>query len=161
MYAGKRGFTLVEVIIVVAIIGVLSAISIPQYQQYTLVAKRAEVPVNVDGIRVAEVAYWYAFDTYVTEQTWNPDSSPGRKARSWTTGTGFEDLGWAPDGEVRGSYRVKQRAAKAQGIGIGLLKHQKNVTISGKCDVDGDGTEAEFKATLDDLSEMQTDINVF
>jgi type IV pilus assembly protein PilA len=54
----QKGFTLIELMIVVAIIGILAAIAIPAYQDYTIRSKVTEL-INSAGVCKTSVAEYY------------------------------------------------------------------------------------------------------
>ncbi len=54
----QQGFTLIELMIVVAIIGILAAIAIPAYQDYTIRSKVTEM-INAAGVCKTSVAEYY------------------------------------------------------------------------------------------------------
>jgi type IV pilus assembly protein PilA len=65
----QKGFTLIELMIVVAIIGILAAIAIPAYQDYTVRSKVTEL-INAAGVCKTSVAeYYQAVGSFPTDQT--------------------------------------------------------------------------------------------
>jgi len=63
----SKGFTLVELMIVVAIIGILAAIAIPNFNTFTTKAKQSEVKVNMGGIYTSQISYFVENDRYASD----------------------------------------------------------------------------------------------
>ena len=63
--SGKRGFTLIELMIVVAILGILASIAVPLYSGYIRGAKRQEAKSNLQTIRLLQEQFYADNKLYV------------------------------------------------------------------------------------------------
>jgi type IV pilus assembly protein PilA len=137
----QEGFTLIELMIVVAIIGILAAIAIPNFLQYQMKSRQSEAKTNLQAIKTSEVSFQAergcylgiaaevlqipaAVGTKMAPYTWGvgqPATNP--VATGWCTAAGvggtsgvFTDIGFKATGNVNFAYGVDARTVAPPGL---------------------------------------------
>lgn len=133
----SAGFTLLELMTVVAIIGTLAAVAIPAFVKYLRKAKTAEVVVNLETIAALERAYRVDHGTYLAcppspkRLTCKGKDMPIKLA--WDPLPAWEALGFHPDGKLYYRYLVK--------------KTKTGFRIEASADLDCDGVRSLYVTT--------------
>ena len=73
----QQGFTLIELMIVVAIIGILAAVALPAYQDYTVRAKMSEVILAMSACRTSITEVYQSGGAAPTANSWGCEISAG------------------------------------------------------------------------------------
>ena len=145
----QKGFTLIELMIVVAIIGILAAVALPAYQDYTVRAKMSEIILAMSACR-----------TSITEVYQSGGSAPG--AMNWgceiSAGTGSKyvnKIDTTADGQVQAV--IQNISASVDGKTVTLVpmkdaattavytNNQSQTLFGWRCGNTGDGTNVPAK----------------
>jgi len=133
-YAPSKGFTLIELMIVVAIIGVLAAVGIPQYQNYTARAQATEGLVLAGGLKTALAEYYNTHGSFPDGGTGDSNATIGAEPADHIFGDYVETVAASDDGD--GTIRATFNSGRHAGKFLELKASVTDGAISYNCESD-------------------------
>jgi type IV pilus assembly protein PilA len=111
----QAGFTLIELMIVVAIIGLLATIAIPNFVSYQARSRRSEAFVNLAGVARSQQSYLAERGEYFEAGAfpdWEAQGGLNTVKMDWDddASAAYAELGWEPEGAVYYAYDVNTGA---------------------------------------------------
>jgi len=136
----SSGFTLVELLMVVALIGVLASVAIPTFRSYQAKTRRSEAFANLNAVARSQTSFFATKGLYYgTGLSW-PDPTGygglGSHRMVWDAASeaAFAQLGWAPEGQVYYSYETNTPEVPGSGCTCDLCF---SATAFGDVDANG------------------------
>jgi len=123
----RKGFTLIELMIVVAIIGILAAIAIPNFLKFQAKAKQSEAKNNLSAIFTSEISYFGESNAFAET---------------------LSNLGWSPEGTTRYKYYLSATESTGDATGTSMPANVAVTTNAFTAGAQGNiDTETTYKDT--------------
>jgi type IV pilus assembly protein PilA len=135
----QQGFTLIELMIVVAIIGILAAIAIPAYQDYVIRAQVSEGMTLMDGVKTTATEY------YTNNGTWPTSGNTGFPAATAVVGNYVSGVSMAGTGVMTATFSGPKVNSQISGDTLSLSATVNAGSISWKCKAGATGTAVPSK----------------
>jgi len=140
----QAGFTLLELMIVVSILGILAATAMPAFQSYIMRTRANDGRMLVEIIKLRQESYRSEFGTYVTAGA-NPAATPGSQPVAWPTGiAGWTELGFVPPG-VQTRFSVETTAFAPGTAAFGMTGNDFSYEASAIGNLNDDGVKLTFQ----------------
>lgn len=146
MITREAAFSLIELIVVVAIVSILASIAIPMYNNYKFRAKTSEAKANIGAILTCEESYAQVEGKYLLQSYYPGNAGPEKQAWIFSASGNFRTIGFEPSGNVYYDYGVAKGDATSDPANATFtsstpIKPTSNIdiTIIARGDLDGNG----------------------